>query len=361
MKNLKFYFSAAISLLIINSFMSCSKDDPTPDIPSDELHEGIFFLNSGKIGGNNSTLDFFDFQDNKMYSGLFSEKNGRKLGDTANDMIIYGEKLYIAVSGSKTVEITSLDGTSLKQLHFDGDPRYLVADGAKVYVTLFNGYVARIDTESLEVEQTVKVGRNPEQITAANGKLYVANSGGLDYASEIGYDKTVSIIDIASFTELKKIEVAANPVCVTIDNDGDVYVASMGNYMDVPASFQRIDSNDNLTVIEGVIASEMASVGDIIYIISSQYDENWNPTIAFISFDTKQEKVLSTNFIEAGSEPANPYKINADPTTAHVFISSSDYVNTGDFYEFDADGKRVNQWETGLNPIKAVRVARLLQ
>jgi YVTN family beta-propeller protein len=340
------------------AFTSCDKgNEPEPPIVEPSDTSGIYFLNSGSYGGNNTTLDFAslasDEAEPEVTHDLFFAKNKRNLGDTGNDIIAYGSKLYIAVSGSKTVEVIAPDGTSIKQLSFDGDPRCFAADGGKVYITLYNGFVARLDTSSLAVDRTVQVGRNPEQIVVAGGKLYVANSGGLDFASEIGYDRTVSIIDIATFAETQKVEVGINPTSVVADSEGDVYVASMGNYVDIPAVFQRIDKDGRVTIVEGVTVSEMASAGDRIYILSSQYDENWIPSYAFISFDAGQERVLSTHFIESGSEPPAPYKIFADTYTGNIYISSSNYLNNGDFYEYDAQGKQLRHWELGLNPVKA--------
>ncbi|MDR1332069.1 MAG: YncE family protein [Tannerella sp.] len=358
MKNWNIYSLAAASLLYAFAFTSCDGgNDPEPPVvePDSSI---IGFLNSGNFGSNDASLDFVYFTagGEEVVSNLFFTKNGRNLGDTGNDMIACGSKLYIAVSGSKTVEVIGRDGASLKQLHFDGDPRYFAAHEGKVYVTLFDGHVARLDTATLAVEKTVPVGRNPEQIAVANNKLYVANSGGLDFASEIGYDRTVSIIDIPSFTETKKIEVGVNPSRIVTDSEGDVYVASMGNYADLPAVLQRIDREDRVSVVEGVVANEMVSTGERIYIISSQYDANWVATYAFISFDALQEKVISDHFIESGSEPANPYMICADPQTERLYISSSNYTSNGEFIEYNLEGKRLRQWALGLNPVKAVVV-----
>ena len=67
--------------------------------------------------------------------------------------------------GSKTVEILdAADATSLKQLTLTDDqgairpPRMFAAYNGKVYLTTFDGYVAKIDTASMAVEGYVKVG-----------------------------------------------------------------------------------------------------------------------------------------------------------------------------------------------------------
>lgn len=46
----------------------------------------------------------------------FRSLNRRGLGDTANDMAIYGEKLYIVVNVSSQIEVIDLQsGLSLKR------------------------------------------------------------------------------------------------------------------------------------------------------------------------------------------------------------------------------------------------------
>ena len=197
------------------------------------------------MGSNNAGLSCFNLNTLTMTVDTFMNVNEKGLGDTANDMIVYGSKMYIAVYGSSIIEVTDLSGKSIKQIKSSGDallPRFFTANEGKVYVSLYDGYVARLDTASLEIEQKVKVGRNPEQLVVANNKLYVANSGGLDYNTPVGYDKTVSVIDLASFQETKKIEVVTNPVNLVTDSQGDVYLVSMGDYGAIPNTFQRIDS-----------------------------------------------------------------------------------------------------------------------
>lgn len=325
-----------------------------------ELAHGIYILNSGKMGNNNASLSFYNMDTQKMDPDAFQRRNERGLGDTANDMIVYGSKMYIAVYNSNVIEVTDLKGKSIKQIQSSGDPllpRYFTSYEGKVYVSLYDGYVGRLDTTSLEIEEKVKVGRNPEQLVVANRKLYVANSGGLDYSTPLGYDKTVSVVDVETFTENKKIEVVLNPVCLTTDNQGDVYLVSMGDYGAIPNTFQRIDSNtDEVETVTETNATEFASTGDKLYMLYSQYDANWNQTISFISYDAIHEKVLSTNFITDGTTIAKPYKMGADPVTGSVYVTASDYKNNGDVYAFDADGKKLFQYEAGLNPVRALYV-----
>lgn len=285
MKKRNFIYVSALCALMSFSFTSCGDDeDPIPEIPEQPDHEkpepeqpvvdesfmALYFLNSGKMGSNNASLYMYDVDKEEVVPDYFLAQNGRGLGDTAQDIVVYGDKMYITVSGENTIEVTDLHAKSIKQIKVDQQPRYLAMDGGKVYISYFNGEVARLDTASLEVDATVKVGRNPEQMAVANGKLFVANSGGMDYNTEVGYDKTVSVVDLASFTETTKVEVVLNPTRIVADEQGAVYVISMGDYMAVPNTLQKIDAETlEVSVVEGCPSADRDGLqgGDPLFLL----------------------------------------------------------------------------------------------
>ena len=201
----------------------------------------IYILNEGLFNANNSSLTRYNVDDASVVKDCFAEANGKGIGDTANDICVYGSKMYIAVAEENVIWVTDKSARILEKIETAGKPRYLATAEGCVYATYYNGYVARIDTLAMCVDATVPVGRNPEQLCAVGGKLFVANSGGLDYNSEVGYDKTVSVVDIESFTEVKKIEVAANPANIVASENGFVYLVSLGNYSTVPNTLQCIN------------------------------------------------------------------------------------------------------------------------
>ena len=355
MKRKKIYQIVLCAAFSLPFFTNCSKDetpiDPEPAVPS----EYIYVLNNGNWGSNDASLTMYDIESGTVTKDVFALQNGRRLGDIGQDIVIYGSKMYITMSEELTVEVTDLEAGSIKQIKTDGNPRYLAVYEGKVYVTYLNGYVARIDTTSLTVEAKVKVGRNPEQLTVVNRKIYVANSGGFDYNTEAGYDHTVSVIDIASFTEVKKIEVVINPTEVESDDSGNVYVISKGNYYDIPNTLQQINTaTDAVTVVEGIDGTVFTTAGNMLYSVYAQWGAE---RVYYYAYNAVNHTVISDNFI--GSTPvSNPHQINYDATYEHLFITTSDYLNDGDVYIFDKSNKFVNKFETGLNPMKAVYVKR---
>lgn len=333
-------------------FASCNNGSELPDVPSSGNEAGrvCYVLNSGDWKSNNSSLTRCDLATGATVQGYFEQQNGRCLGNTANDIAVHGSKMYIAVAGESTIEITTLDAKSLKQIKCTAQPRYLAAAGSKVYVTYYDGNVARIDTATLEVDAMVAVGRNPEQLAVRAGKLYVANSGGMDYNTAVGYDNTVSVVDLAAFAEIAKVEVACNPAVVVAAGD-EVYVASYGNYADVPSTLQRISADGAVSVVQECSnMTEFCYNSGRLYGFFSAYDENWNATVAYLSYGV-EDRAVDSPWIKEAFLPS-PYKVCA--AGEYVCVTSSDYINDGDVYLYDTDGMLVHVIPSGLNPVKAV-------
>ncbi len=341
--------AVAASLLLV----SCNKNNPDPE-PVKTV--GVFILNSGSFGYNNANLASYDSSTGEVQYEVFKKQNNKLIGDTGQDMLIFGSKMYIASSGSKVIFVTDHTAKIVKEITVSGtlsnlSPRYFTTFGDKVYVTYYEGYLGQIDTSSFAVT-TVKVGDNPEQVTAANGKLYVANSGGLNYPN---YGKTVSVVNPSSMSVTKTLNVSDNPQYILTDSQNDVYLISTGNYYDVPSKLQKINSStDEVSVIDGVVPTWMArGANDKIYIVSSSYDANWNAVAVIYVYDAITDKI-DGKFITDESVVDNVYSISADEVTGRVYIGTSDYVTTGDMYIYNSKGQFVNKFDTGgINPMGA--------
>lgn len=335
-----------------------TNSQPQPEPEPEPASYGVYILNSGKMSSNNATLDFYHPATQAFRSKVFSAANGRGLGDTANDMLIYGGKMYIAVSNSNTIEITDLGGKSLKTISpVDASgqpqsPRYLTAYEGTVYVSLFDGHLASVDTAAMEITRQVKIGPNPYQVRAVGGKLYVANSGGYNPVQ----DSTLSVVDPVTFQEEKRIVVGVNPTTVCADSDGELYVLCMGNFGDVKASVRRV--NPSTGTSEAIYTNDnmiCALQNDQLYVISSENDANWQPVnTKFILYDAKADREVKDNFITDGTSVAKSYSLSIDPFAGNIYIGTSDYTNTGDMYIFSPEGHLQDQLAaSSINPMGA--------
>jgi YVTN family beta-propeller protein len=331
-------------------------DKPRPnELPADNETSDMFVLTEGLWFNNNSALVHYSFDKAELELDYFSTKNKRGLGDTANDMKRYGSKIYIAVNTSSQIEIVDLNsGLSLKQLPmFDENgnarqPRSFAFHDGKAYLCSFDGTIARIDTLTLEVEAFVKCGLNPDGICVANNKLYVSNSGGLNFPN---YDNTVSVVDIETFTEIKKIKVGENPYTIGADSEGDVYVVSRQNYGLNPYLFQKIDSKTDevARTFEDITVYNFTIFEDKAY--TYNYDFNTQSS-HFCIFDCIKEALVSENFIDDSVEIVTPYSIRINPFNNDIYISDAQlYIRAGNLLCFDKNGKFKYQLNAiGVNP-----------
>lgn len=358
------YIYQILFCLFLPLFIAC---DDLEDMPGSTTIDGnisetgtaeLYILSEGLFNLNNSSLARYSFKDNKLTKNYFKDLNKRGLGDTANDIAIYGNKLYIIVNVSSTVEVIDFQtGKSIKQISMSADngssrqPRHITFYENKAYVCSYDGSVARIDTTSLQIEAIVKAGRNPESICVQNKKLYVSNSGGLDYSEGLGVDNTVSVFDIASFTEIKKIKVGPNPGCILPDSDGNIYVATHGSNI-VDGDFHLVKINSLTDEVEHIYDEKVmnfAISGNIAYL----YNYNYKTESSSIKvFNLKTGETIRENFITDGTKISTPYGININPYSGNIYITEAySYTITGDVLCFNQNGQlqfRLNR--VGLNP-----------
>ena len=284
---------------------------------------------------------------------IFSTLNGRKLGDSAQELLVYGGKMYTTVSGSYQIEVMDKKGNSLKTIISKNtddsyhQPRCMASGNGKVYVTFYDGYVGMVDTTSLEVTKIAPVGLNPEQLTLANNKIYVAVSEGLNYPNT---GTKVAVLDATTLAEVTKIDVLKNPTEILSDSQGDVYVISMGDYGNtLNNTLQRIDKQTQKSTVL-MEATTMTMRNDTLYAIYSLWGK---PVTDYIKYDCKNESVITTNFLkDAITYPvgANPSCLAVDPVTGNIYIGVSDFKTNSDMHIFSPEGKLLHKFEVGLEP-----------
>ncbi|MDR0205839.1 MAG: YncE family protein [Bacteroidales bacterium] len=354
-------------LFLLIGFVSCRTDIiifPYEEEPvtSPEFTSilGFYLLNEGNMGNNKSTLDYFNCETGTYHRNIYADVNPsvpKELGDVGNDIIIYGSKMYAILSCSNKIEV--MEAKTAKRIGQVDIPncRNITFYDSFVYITSYAGpvqhnptlqqagYVAKIDTASLQVLERCVVGQQPDGLAIANNKIYIANSGG--YLSP-NYENTVSIIDITSFTEIKRLVVAINIHRVCADKHGNIWVTSRGDYLNSPAKLYCIDSkSDKITDSIQIAAANFHLDGDKLYLVGS----GWNSSAMqdksnFGIVDVVTKQIISTQFITDGTEAkiGNPYGISVNPITKDIYVTDAHYfVSPGTLYCFNKEGKK--KWE----------------
>lgn len=333
-------------------FTACSDDD---DEPKQSVTPGFFsgktvlVLNQGNQRSNiPGSFSSINLQNGTVDNDVFYNANGRVLGDTPQDAIVYGNKMYVGVTDSNIIDIINpTTMKSIKTIKPSGEgnsPRDLAAKDGFVYISMMNGYVARLDTLTLEIDKTIKVGPNTEEIGIAGNYLYAANSDG--YNGSNNYcDGYVSKINLSTFTEEAKIQAGWNTTRL-VTNGEDIFVICTGNYTTVASVLKRINSDDS--VEELFPATHMSICGNKLYTINSPFYATEPPTYCLYTIsDNKKTELNIENVI-------TPIAIGIEPISGDIFIasySSTDYSSYSQpcfVNQYNATGTFLKKYDVGV-------------
>ncbi|NTV46006.1 MAG: hypothetical protein HGB11_05700, partial [Chlorobiales bacterium] len=214
----------------------------------------------------------------------------------------------------------------------------------------FNDYVAVINTTTLEIENWIAVGTDPEGVVAINGKIYIANSR---YGET---NATITIINPVTLTVEDTFNAGNNLGNMQKDAYGDLYAISRGNYSDVPPRLLVIDPvSKTVKKTYDLDAQLIAINGDVGYVAVGGYDFTLGKFVSkIVTIDVNTDAVTNNELIQA-SKFQNLYGLDVDPVSGDIYCTDSrDFVVSGDVFCFGTDGALKYSFKSGVNPCKVV-------
>ena len=369
----KYLLSLAVMAMGASLITGCQSND-SEDFPPGAIvmTKGVFVLNKGNINqGVDGSLTYLETTTGKVTGDIYKEVNGRSLGGTVTDVMVYGEKVYVVGSDENTIFVLKVrNGKEIKlvsttELLGDAEgvqPRCIAAYGDKVYFTTYGGYVAAIDTINFKLQAQYQVGSYPEGLSFGTApssgslpKLYVANS---DWGMGKG---SISCIDLnsATVTEFKNDKVT-NPQEFAVA-EGKLYVLDHGyydeNYNQHDAGIYRINGNDAQLVVPN--ATGMTAYGNYLF----TYNDPWGGTgptytVYNIMSDIPTPLTLSG---DADHRLISPCAIGFDPNTGYIYIGSRQLDPDNNYPSealpgfvniYDSNGQFQESFSAGVEPRK---------
>lgn len=356
---------------------SCMNSKPPVGVLPEPGELGrLYILNEGVMGMGNSSIDFYDFADGTYVTDAFPAANPDVpfgLGDTGNDLAVYGGKLWAVMNGSDLVEV--MEASTMEHIMDIDVPacRDIAFSGRYAYVTSWAGNVSddgdrtgmvyRIDMNSLSIAGTVEVSYQPEDIAALDGKIYVANSGGMTD----GYDNRLSIIDEESFSLERTVEIAANICDIAPDAYGRLWISSPGDYYSVHSGIYVYDTASGTVLkpepganilpewINDIRVSSMYSTGSHLWVLGNENE--WDYTAGagkycLYTIDCQTLTMTRTELSRTGAESIyNPYGIWVSPDEKTIAITdAASYTEPGYILFLDANLNFVSSFQTGFLP-----------
>ena len=280
------------------------------------------------------------------------------------------EQQYVNYVG-KEVEV--LDARTCQRIGQVDIPncRYITFDKGYAYVSSYVGPVGldpnaqlgavfQVDTATLEITAEVTVGYQPDELVVQDGLLYVANSGGY---RKPDYDYTVSVVDVATMTQIRKIPVGINLHRIRADRYGKLWVSSRGDERSIPSRLFVLEKDKRTGRMEvsdtlDIPCSEMEICGDSLYLCSVAWsDVSQENSVTYGIVDVRTGELVSNSFIQDGTdvEIEIPYGLKVNPENGDIYVTDAkNYVSSGNLHCYGRDGKRKWSVRTGDIPARMV-------
>ncbi|MBQ9555357.1 MAG: YncE family protein [Muribaculaceae bacterium] len=330
--------------------------------------EGFYLLCEGNMGWNKATLDYYDYAQGEYIRNIFSYANPtvpKEMGDVGNDIGIYGSNMYCVINCSNKIDVLDKYTCQKKAQINIPNCRFIRFYGGYAYVTSYagpvqinpnyeqRGYVAKIDTVTMQVVDTCIVGFQPDELEIVEGKIYVANSGGYMVPN---YENTLSVIDVATFKEERRVPIAINLSWVKGDRHGMLWVASRGDYYTRQSKIYAYDTRKQQLVDSiDCRVSNMWLDGDSLYVVSTEWSYvSMSNAFSYAIINTQTRQKVCDNFITDGSdkEIVIPYAVAVNPITHDIYVTDAkDYVSPGRLFCFDRYGNK--KWDVRTGDIPA--------
>jgi DNA-binding beta-propeller fold protein YncE len=351
-----------LKYILLLLMISCVQDPTAPvkNIADPTVSEGAYIICEGIWGQSNASLARYDSKNGEMINGYFSNSNPNlSLGDLANDIVIYGDTAFVAVTSARAIEAFLVStGKSIGRIILPANsaPREIaIQNDTTAYVSdLYLDVLHKFNPAKMELKgQNIKTGPAPEAVAFFEDKLFVANSGYGYYRRNEPKAGTVSIIDPHLGVEFELLEDMPNVVELLIDQKTKKLYCC---YYHITAEFDSVggiveyDLNTFKKTRRWVIDAlsiEFSPTQDSLFFIS-------NNNIFSLDLSTSDPPAL---MIENPKPAEIWYALAVSPLDNSLWVfNAKNHQMNGELliYDIFAGDKPKNVHPLGVNPSKAV-------
>jgi len=337
------YFKFLVIAISAFAIISCSSDDdnPQPVIPDGDYFNGVLILNEGGSAGG--SVSFLGTDQQEVVNDIFADANdGQGPGLFLQSIFFDDEKAFIISNGSNLISVVNrytfeLLGTVDSGLSV---PRYGTVLNGKAYVTNIaefstdqDDYVAVIDIETLEIEETVIVGGAAEYIVSTSGEIYIQTAA-------FGSGNTISKLNPMSNTITETLQVGEGLNSIQVYNQVLYALDSEGVKRIDLATFTvetEINKPEALTSV-----SNLRIENDQLYYTSG--------TAAFTTSISSSE-LSSEAIFDYGSDSAFGSFYGFEVNEGQIYVGdAADFASNGSVFIYSSEGQLVKEFNVGLAP-----------
>jgi len=315
--------------------------------------DGVFIINEGNYTYDNASLSFLEFQNHKIYNGIFFAANGMNPGDVAHSMIIYDNRGYITINNSGKILIIDPNTVNMVgKLTGLVSPRYVhIVNGRKGYISdLYSMKITLFDPEENKLTGDINVQNNKpfnqhstEQMIGYKELVFIACWS---------YDNQILVLDTLTNQVIDSINVTKQPNSLVIDRYNKLWVLSDGGFAGSgfgqdTAAITRIDA-DNRSV-EMVLPFPSLNDSPIDLVINGTADTLYFLYKGIYRMPVTDQKLPDKPYIQIRNN--DYYSLAVDPVTSIVYAGDAiDYQQNGLVYRFSPNGEMIDSFLVGINP-----------
>ncbi len=335
-------FSVFWSLILLIG-LSCTKDDPQPDMPQ-KTDSGVIVLNEGPFGTPNASLSLYDPVSKLVTNEVYKSANGEVLGEILQSAYLLDGELYAILNVSGKLEvIDTFDFSSKQQITDLTNARYMaVTDTKTAYITtIFGSSVYKVSLSNGIILDTLSVPAWTEDILYQNNEIILTDRSG----------SSLLLIDPGTDLVTDTISVGRGPSDMLLDKQGQLWVYCAGDAWSMPPvaasiyrvdlttrSAQRIHQFDDIENNGNRAQLAINGTKDTIYLTRKD----------IFRFATDNPRALDNFFSREGS---TFYGLGVDPLSSQVYVGDGvDFVQNGLVYRISPQKQLIDSFAVGVLP-----------
>lgn len=335
--------------------VGCRDNVLQPD-PIPASVQGAYILCEGLWRQDNATLSKVDEASGMVTNDVFARVNvGLRIGDTANNMVLKGDTLFVVVSTSRSIEILrASSGVSLGRIRLPQmgqEPRKMViVNDTTAYISNLDDSITEINPRTFTVRTArIAVGPAPEGIAATSQYVVVANSGFGDFRATEPKAGTLSLVDLTTRREVRTISGLPNAGDVMTNRSRTRLYAAYRHLPMLRDSLGGIVEFDAATLQElrrwrmkSPSSLNFSSTGDTLFYLGDSGVE----MLALRVSDAKPTVAIRRTEMNEFW-----YGLAVHPRSSALWICNArDFSTNGEVIVRRVDGTIVRRFDVGINP-----------
>lgn len=312
---------------------------------------GLVICNEGNFQYGNATLSFYNPVDKQVENELFYRANGFRLGDVAQSVTMYADRLWLVVNNSHVIfAVDPLTFREKGRVENLTSPRYIhFVNERKAYVTqLWDNRITIVDPRRYEITGHITV---PDMQAASGSTEQMVQIGRYVYCTCWSYQNRILRIDTETDEVDATLEVGIQPRSIVSDRRGRLWVLCDGGDASLPyghesPSLALIDPED-MSIIRRFIFGQKDNVKDLTVNVGKDCLYWINGGVW--SMDTEDRYLPEAPLVP--DRGTIYYSLTVSPTTGDLYVADAiDYQQQGLIFRYSPAGELTDQFYVGVTP-----------